>query len=662
MKSTIVKFLSTSVNPGTESSAQTGDALTAIIIGLVLICLAVAGFVFFKKAHINSFASNAKNANLAASILRINVVIAGLFVALFLLIFGSMYFWQTAYAANEDALNYDVSSSVNGYVNESTGEVDFDSITLVNHEDATVTISKLNLTKAAQADDGDCDWIISSDENILYEGPVADSDVELEQAIELIPNVPVELNLACDMEKEYAVNLINKDVFVIYYDATIDGTSLNWDEETSNIANVYDEADNVIANHSNVEPGVKLFVETKNIVKPNCSFTIENSEGLTTKEFPIDSVTFNMPSYDTDIYATQIDKEFYAKLDHINGILNFYYDVPHEASFSQKDFDLDFHSESASDEAWPYQQYSSKITEVSFDPSVANFYGFKSTCSMFYFLNHVDTISGFEYLQTENVTDMSFMFDYFACWEPTYNQVPNVAGWNTSKVKNMAFMFAHYGSGLGLTQLALVPNVGSWDTTNVADMSNMFSDYGGYSLKLNDVPDVSNWVTSSVVDMSRMFASYGGNSTILNCVPNVSSWDTRSVEDFEEMFIDYAFSSPEINCAPNISGWDVSGASNLWDLFFEFGRSSNNTFSVDMSTWEITSDLDLAGMFQDSHFAEFKIGPKWINSVSNAFYDGGATKWNMDGDTSKIYTSEEIDGMISSGLITQTATFTLAVG
>lgn len=58
-----------------------------------------------------------------------------------------------------------------------------------------------------------------------------------------------------------------------------------------------------------------------------------------------------MPSYDTDIYATQIDKEFYAKLDLINGILNFYYDVPHEASFSQKDFDLDFHSESASDEA-----------------------------------------------------------------------------------------------------------------------------------------------------------------------------------------------------------------------------------------------------------------------------------------------------------------------
>lgn len=156
MKSTIVKFLSTSVNTGTESTAQTGDALTAIIIGLLVICLAIAGFVFFKKAYINSLASNGKHVNFVVSKLRINVLGAGLFVALVLLVFGSMYFWQSAHAASEDALNYDVSSSVNGYVDENSGDVALDSITLVNHEDSTLVISKLNLTKAAQADDGDC--------------------------------------------------------------------------------------------------------------------------------------------------------------------------------------------------------------------------------------------------------------------------------------------------------------------------------------------------------------------------------------------------------------------------------------------------------------------------------------------------------------------------
>lgn len=669
MKSTIVKFLSTSVNTGTESTAQTWDALTAIIIGLLVICLAIAGFVFFKKANINSLASNGKHVNLVASKSRINVLGAGLFVALALLIFGSMYFWQNAHAANEDAFNYDVSSSVNGYVDEGTGEVTFDSITLVNHEDSNLLISKLNLTKTAQADDGDCNWTISNNGNILYEGPVTDSDVELDQAIELIPNVAVELNLSCDMEKEFAINLINKDVFVISYVASIDGITLNWDEVTSNIEKVYDEADNQISNHSNVEPGVKLFVETKNIETPNCSFTIENSEETITKEFVIDSITFYMPSYDTEIYATSLDKEFYATLDDSEGILNFYYTNPLETSlsnkefleFRQNEFDFDMH-EGGPVETWPYQDYSEIITAVSFDPSVADFHGFKSTYSMFNDLYYVNNISGFEYLQTENVTDMSYMFYYFANDEETFNKVPNVANWDTSNVEDMTDMFAHYAAGYGQTQMALVPNVSSWDTSKVASMSGVFRDYGGYSLVLNDVPDVSKWNTSTVKDMSTMFNAYGGDSEQLNCVPNVASWKTQRVENFEEMFLAYGFESEILASVPDVSGWDVSGSTNLVNLFYEYGKYSTYEFSIDMSSWTLSADADVSGLLEDSHFNEFKIGADWKASVSDAFYDDGLTEWNMDGDTTISYTSEQIDEMISSGQIKQATTFTIVKG
>jgi len=105
----------------------------------------------------------------------------------------------------------------------------------------------------------------------------------------------------------------------------------------------------------------------------------------------------------------------------------------------------------------------------------------------FMFANsHLTTLDASNW-DTSNVTDMSYMFNY-----NVYLTNVDVRDWNTSNVTNMSFMFA-------VSRLSTL-DASNWDTSNVTDMSGMFH----YTAALKNL-DIRNWDTSNVTDMRSMF-------------------------------------------------------------------------------------------------------------------------------------------------------------
>ena len=162
------------------------------------------------------------------------------------------------------------------------------------------------------------------------------------------------------------------------------------------------------------------------------------------------------------------------------------------------------------------------IVHIVFDKSFST-YTPTSLRSFFQSLSKLETITGLEYLNTEKVTDMSYMFQY--CSRLTSLDITNfntanvtdmsymfhsctklksldVTNFNTAKVKNMIRMFSNCHA---LTSL----NVTNFNTEKIPDMSYMFS----VCQQLTSL-DVTNFNTVNVTNMSNMFGSCSALTTI----------------------------------------------------------------------------------------------------------------------------------------------------
>ena len=161
--------------------------------------------------------------------------------------------------------------------------------------------------------------------------------------------------------------------------------------------------------------------------------------------------------------------------------------------------------------AWSNQ--SAKINKVVFDASFAN--ARPTSCYMwFYRCENLTKIEDIENLNTQNVTDMSWMF--YRCDGLTSLDVSH---FNTQKVEDMSEMFSVCS---GLKSL----NVSHFDTQNVKDMNSMF-----YSCERLTSLDVSNFNTQNVTDMRYMFSWCEGLNSL-----DLSKFDTQNVEYMNYMF------------------------------------------------------------------------------------------------------------------------------
>ena len=230
------------------------------------------------------------------------------------------------------------------------------------------------------------------------------------------------------------------------------------------------------------------------------TWNIENPTDMTYAR--IDGGSSN-PGYLTDIRSPYVVKST------DNTMLTFYYD---NLKSSRTGTIYSLNTGYASPD-WTNDGSYQYVTTVVFDASFANARP-TSTCSWFYGMGELSTITGIEYLNTSEVTTMMSMF--VGC----RNLMSlNLTGFDTSNVTDMREMFR--GCEI-LTSLDL----SYFNTRNVDFMSNMFD--GCKNLK---TLDLSSFNTSNVTDMSFMFYNCWSLTSL-----NLSSFDTSNVTDMDIMF------------------------------------------------------------------------------------------------------------------------------
>ena len=153
------------------------------------------------------------------------------------------------------------------------------------------------------------------------------------------------------------------------------------------------------------------------------------------------------------------------------------------------------------------------VKKVVFDASFAsarptNCYGW------FKDFTNLTTIEGFEYLNTENVTNMTGVFN--GCSALTSLDLTN---FNTAKVTDMKLLFAKC-SALESLDLSM------FNTENVTSMPSMFN--GATNLK---TLNVSSFNTEKVKNMGHMFANCPNLTSL-----DLSSFNTKGVEYVDNIF------------------------------------------------------------------------------------------------------------------------------
>ena len=304
------------------------------------------------------------------------------------------------------------------------------------------------------------------------------------------------------------------------------------------------------------------------------------------------------------VVSTPVEETFKAVYDTNGGAntLTFYYDaVDHSGNgiTVYQDGTANYLFDNAQSEGakWGYNDVRVNVSKVEIDESVKKYEDLTSTAYMFKNMVNATGISGAEYLDVANVTDMSNMFERYGFSSTDLNAVPNVSGWNTGNVKNMANMFNQYGNNS--TSLTVVPDVSGWNTGNVKNMANMFYRYGNTSASFNAVPNVSEWKTDSLTDMNKMFYQYGYNSTSLTVVPDVSGWKTGNVTNMDDLFNCYGYKSTSLTVVPDVSKWNTGNVKNMGNMFYGYGYNSTSlTVVPDVSGWNTDKVTNMTGLFR----------------------------------------------------------------
>ena len=166
---------------------------------------------------------------------------------------------------------------------------------------------------------------------------------------------------------------------------------------------------------------------------------------------------------------------------------------------------------------------------------------------------------------------------------------------NTSNVTDMSYMFYNCGS---LTSL----DVNNFNTSNVTDMQYMFC-----NCKKLTTLDVSNFDTSNVIDMGHMFAHCKSLTSL-----EVSNWDTGNVTNMVNMF-DLCSSLVSLD----VSNWNVSKVQNMGAMF----GTCSSLKELNLSNWKTDSLTKADWMFNKClKLQELDLSSWNVNNVTNMVY------------------------------------------
>ena len=241
------------------------------------------------------------------------------------------------------------------------------------------------------------------------------------------------------------------------------------------------------------------------------------------------------------------------------------------------------------------------IKKVIFDASFAN--ARPTSCyNWFYGCTDLTTIEGIEYLNTENVTNMSWMFSN--CSALTTLDVSNF------DTKNVTDMIGMFSGCRALTTL----DVSNFNTQNVTNISGMF--YGCSTLT---TLDIANFDTQNVTDMNYMFWGCAALTTL-----DVSHFDTQNVTNMSSMF----YGCYELTTL-DVSNFDTKNVTNMSDMFSDCPALTTIYASDKFVTTACEEDEN---MFKDCTnlvgavpYDENKVGKEMANYATGYFTDKAVT-------------------------------------
>jgi surface protein len=206
------------------------------------------------------------------------------------------------------------------------------------------------------------------------------------------------------------------------------------------------------------------------------------------------------------------EAEPYAVLSEDNTILTFYYDNEKEA---RGGMDVGPFEDGGRTAGPGWSEFNEQITTVVFDESFANCTTLTSTAYWFYGCENLTTITDFNNLKTDNVTDINAMFS--DCHSLTSIDFSSL---NLSNVTNMSQVFEDCRT------LESV-NFRGVNTENVTNMSDLFLNC--HNLR---TVDLSSFNTRNVTNMSHMFCRCDSLTTIYVG----EGWNTENVTESDQMF------------------------------------------------------------------------------------------------------------------------------
>ena len=205
------------------------------------------------------------------------------------------------------------------------------------------------------------------------------------------------------------------------------------------------------------------------------------------------------------------------------------------------------------------------IVHIVFDKSFSTYTPTSLYC-FFEGLTELETITGLEYLNTENVTNMGRMF--YDCSKLTSL---DVSKFNTANVTNMSYMFYNCTA---LTSL----DVTHFNTANVTNMSYMF-----YNCTALTSLDVTHFNTANVTNMGYMFYICSSLTSL-----DVTHFNTAKVTDMR-----YMFSSCSSLTSLDVTNFNTANVANMSYMF----SGCSSLTSLDVTHFNTANVTNMSGMF-----------------------------------------------------------------
>ena len=183
---------------------------------------------------------------------------------------------------------------------------------------------------------------------------------------------------------------------------------------------------------------------------------------------------------------------------------------------------------------------------------------------------------------------------------------------DTQNVTNMAYMF-HY-AGESVKDTVTIKGMDKWDTSKVTDMNNMFCRAAEKSAAWN-IGDISVWDTQNVTDMSYMF-SHAARFAKEWYVGDLSGWKVDNVTTMKDMFSVAGTAAREWSVG-DLSVWNVRNVTDMNSMFYQAGYGTDKWYIGDISTWDTSNVNDMSLMFREAgKYADWNVGD--------------LSKWNVD--------------------------------